>query len=237
MKSLALPAFLAALLTLSACGFRHEKNPGDGIESGSTPTSNPNPNGRAIEVCSFSELKAKVLEPKCMDCHKGFGDYSKVFAERDGIRQRVFVETDFRRVMPRGDKLDADQANMLRTWLEAGAPEQGTEPAPATPPAAAVPVPMEQLAPTWANVQKHFFACYCASCHQANSDVSDLDLSDLKATRDHAAKILDLVIVRQKMPPKNSTYGPIGADDLHLLVDWIAARMPGPDGQPAPAAP
>lgn len=211
---------MALTLSMGACAYRQEK--GDAAPALSQS------NGP-----SYASVRDQVLVPKCVSCHQEFTDYAKTFAEREDIRQKALVDHS----MPKGASLSSDQTALLQKWLDAGAPQQSAQGATDT--GTTTPPPPQALAPTWDNVQKHFFVPYCARCHGSPDDSEgDLELTDLAQVRAHASSILKHVLVDQNMPPSKRSYDRMEANDKLLMVNWISARMPGPDGsiyEPAPA--
>lgn len=218
-----IPGFIA--VSLGACAYRNEK---DGSASGDAR--------EAAQSPSFAQVRDQVFAAKCTSCHhhqSDFTDYAKTYADRAEIQQKVFGD----RTMPKGDVLSADQSALLKKWLDSGAPEQAGQP-PATP--APTPSREANLDPTWDGVQKNFFAPYCIRCHSGDAPKGDLDLTNLSQIRPLSNKIMDRVFfnTEKPMPPKKPARDKITPEEKVLLLNWIAAKMPGPDGtieQPAPA--
>lgn len=114
---------LILFMTLSSCNYSRT--------SGGTPStdpqgglSDPNRPGEELAV-RFADVKANVLDKSCAGCHQAIGldlsfaDYTNTKSFAAQILNRVFVVRD----MPRGNKLTVLQEQVLRTWLDAGAPE------------------------------------------------------------------------------------------------------------------
>jgi hypothetical protein len=243
---------VAPVLTLLAitalhstgCSYRHAKdgsnlgsgNPNGtdtsrtGAKTGETPT-----NG-----VGFAQIKTQILEPKCTRCHSNYASYSNVFADREDIRQAVLIE----RSMPKRDTMSDEQYATLQEWLDAGAPEVAPVappapepvpvpvPAPATSPSPApqpepqpVVPPATELPATWSNVQSQLLVPNCVKCH---GDGDEMDLNDLDTVKAKASRILDLVLVKQKMPPSAASYLRVSEDSKLLFVRWVSAKMPNP---------
>jgi mono/diheme cytochrome c family protein/cytochrome c553 len=188
-----IPGFVA--LSMGGCAFQYEK-------AGSPPS----PSGGVSP--SFAQVRDQVLIPKCASCHEHqneFSDYAGTYAERDLIRQRVFVD----HTMPRNGALDADQLSALERWLDAGAPEQAqlpTEPVtpPALPPVIKPSPTPDPVAAAIASISQSFDSKIrplvdrsCTACHDANAKPEGL-LGDLPGVRElewkhirEASKVLD----------------------------------------------
>lgn len=119
-RRILIPGYIA--LAVGACSYSHEKD----------RAALPDPSARngervAADVPSFAEVREQVLEPQCAKCHhheKHYEDYAKTFANRDEIRNRVFLTTDPKRRMPKRGALTAEESDLLKRWLDADAPEE-----------------------------------------------------------------------------------------------------------------
>jgi len=82
-----------------------------------------NPGGEP--TVRFADVKATILDTSCTGCHQNknldlsFADYANTKTFASEIFIRVFVDRD----MPPKKKLTALEEQVLRTWLDAGAPE------------------------------------------------------------------------------------------------------------------
>lgn len=106
-------------LPLGACNFKDEK----GSQDGDT--------GEVIDPAkpiTFVEIQTKILEPSCTGCHSSAAGnlgnvnletYTAVKAEITAIGNTTVRS----RRMPKGDSLNKNLIELLRVWIEQGAPE------------------------------------------------------------------------------------------------------------------
>lgn len=224
-------------LTMGACAYQHDK----GAESAARGQNPPSARGSAAAP-GFAEVSAAVIGPRCASCHhhESYKQYATVFGARADILDQVFVQ----KRMPKGctPLTDAESA-LLRRWLDAGAPEQataGTEsPAPgatATPVPAPTPVLSADNSPIPARVTEAFFKPHCIRCHDTTRAAGGLDLTHPARVRGAIDSILHRYLVMQNMPPRRPAFESITEEQREILLDWIAAKMPGetPAAQPEP---
>lgn len=215
-----IPGFIA--LSIGACAYRHEK--------GVDPDLSPGGGGRnALGSPSYAEVKVKVLN-SCMNCHHHTGDYddySKAFGARDIIFERVFGPVEPEKRMPLDRALTAAESTLLRSWLDADAPEEARE-APKPEPSGTVGEIEPIAAPTWAQVQAGFFVPHCTKCHNERVAKKDLNLTNWEQTRKAAALNLKRVIVDGDMPENKALYNRITPESKLLMFRWILGGMPGP---------
>lgn len=111
----------------------------------------PFANSRAEDAPAFGEYVAPILQKYCYECHGpearkgglrlsneadarlgGDSHVSPLAAAEDGtypLLQRILSEEEDVRMPPKGDRVSQEDAAVLRTWLEAGAPFGGESPA------------------------------------------------------------------------------------------------------------
>ncbi len=194
-----------AFLVLSGCSFRVEKEGtpgGDKRESATEASASP----------GYAEVRARVLEPRCESCHSvrggnageiGLESYPAVVARLRAIRRAVF-ET---RTMPKDGSLSSDEAILLRSWLDAGAPEfVQTTPLPTTPP---VPGGL-----SFSELKRNVFTPRCGDCHEEGEAV---DLFSVTEVRKNLDLIIDRVFIRRDMPPRR----PLEEAELRLFMRWL----------------
>ena len=112
-----------AIIGLSSCDYSRTSGgqPPTGPQSSLTDPGNP---GEEPTV-RFADVKSTVFDSSCMGCHQNknlvlnFADYANTKSFAAEILVRVFEVRD----MPPRNKLTALQEQVLRSWLDAGAPE------------------------------------------------------------------------------------------------------------------
>jgi uncharacterized membrane protein len=75
---------------------------------------------------TFSNDVQPIIAEKCAGCHKtnntaagvNLEDYSKIFANKSGVRQTAIVEKS----MPPSGPLSNDEMTKIQCWIDAGAP-------------------------------------------------------------------------------------------------------------------
>lgn len=79
------------------------------------------------EAINFATVNEKIFKPLCLSCHTAprgraginLNTYAFVKANLAAVENAVLVE----KFMPPSSELEAESANLLKTWIEAGAPE------------------------------------------------------------------------------------------------------------------
>lgn len=112
-----------SLVALSSCDYSRTSggNSSLGPQSGLTDPTKP---GEEPAV-RFADVKATVLDTSCTGCHQkkgldlSFADHANTKSFAAEILVRVFEDRD----MPPKKKLTVLEEQVLRSWLEAGAPE------------------------------------------------------------------------------------------------------------------
>lgn len=126
MKKLIL---LSVLSLVFGCSYSRTTDPYSSSQSGLTTTpSNPNnPNGSVpVEpTVRFNDVKANVFDVSCTTCHLSrglslnFSSYANVQRYLTKIKNDVFVNGS----MPPQGGLSTLEKQVLKTWLDTGAPE------------------------------------------------------------------------------------------------------------------
>ncbi|MGE0631174.1 MAG: hypothetical protein AB7O96_02110 [Pseudobdellovibrionaceae bacterium] len=92
----------------------------DWIDAGA-PENTPEvkPEEPIVVKLSWNNVFAKVFEPRCIDCHRGLKTYARVKEKIADIELEVFTFGS----MPEDGPLTAEQSELLKNWIAAGAPE------------------------------------------------------------------------------------------------------------------
>lgn len=69
---------------------------------------------------TFTDIKARILEPFCLRCHGQFGDYARVAGRLGEIQSAI----NSGRMPKNAPPLSAPLKTLLADWIAAGAPEQ-----------------------------------------------------------------------------------------------------------------
>lgn len=179
----------------------------------------------------FALVRERIFEPRCLSCHVQYGTYQGVRAEMEVIAKAV----DSNR-MPKGTPLQQPLKDLLRDWIQDGAPEKiGQAPA---------PLPTE-LEPTWASLSARVLHPRCTLCHNPNGQARFLDLSTRQAVfeardrvfadgaklvnfSDPAGSYLIQVVLdeAEPMPPAWSNLPRLSSVEVSVLEEWIGRGLP-----------
>lgn len=205
---------LVATLVLSACNYNVSKEtarPASGFSE-----------SLSSDQVDFSLLQSSVIGPRCYGCHTdATGNQGGVNLERyktvRAALSRVAYRSLERRDMPPSG-LSEPEMKLLRSWIEAGAPEKISG-------VAQKPDPNLDRGPNdWTKIRDHVFKAKCLACHSGENPDGDLDLSSLPQVRAHAAVIFERVIVTQDMPL--APYPVMTPKERRVLLQWFDSGMP-----------
>jgi len=213
---------LSAVLLLASCGNYLERKSTDGEQ-------NQNLSKESLE---FSLVQSKIFNARCVSCHQQYGTYSGVRRELDSI----FLAVQSDRMPKTGGPLSDSLKQLLRAWVDAGAPEFAGK--------TSSPQPVE-IQPVWASIYDHIVSSRCLVCHNPNGQAKFLDLSTRQtifSNRDRVfgdgKKLIDfddpdqsyLIEVIQDeaepMPPIWSSIRRLNEDEVNVLKEWIKLGLP-----------
>jgi uncharacterized membrane protein len=177
---------------------------------------------------SFALVDQRIFRPRCMACHaspkSGFSCdcYQNVKARIADIERVALTD----RVMPPGVPLSNFDAQLLRTWIAAGAPENGDGP----------PIPPDPpLEAKFDSIKRKIFIIRCIGCHSPGQPGHDVSLNtkedlinsprDLVVPGDSAESGLIIALVRKdakRMPPP-SAGDALSKEDIAVIAKWIDA--------------
>lgn len=213
---------LFSFFALASCGYHLDKQ--GSKEGGAVPTFSKG-------QLSYALVNQYVFAPKCVQCHGRSGGVSlETYA--DVMRNLAAVEgTALRaRSMPKSPvpPLTPSEAEILRSWIAAGAPEQPTGGTDLPPPA-----PLPPLTPTFASIHDRIFASKCLSCHRQGGSGHEVPLDtiadlvnsgdDLVIPGDAERSYLTVIIspgARRPMPPRSSGMSLI-TEEINIIKEWI----------------
>ncbi|HEY8270678.1 MAG TPA: cytochrome c [Pseudobdellovibrionaceae bacterium] len=168
----------------------------------------------------YAFVNDKVFQPKCFQCHSLAGgnkggvnleSYDNVLVNLADIQIDIFTE-DSMPPLSRGGPLGAYEKNVLKMWLDAGAPHDekpALEPEPTpTPP----PVNPVVIGANWNDIYKNVFEPKCIVCHQAGEKAEDFPLTDKDWVVNPANGL-----VKAGSPPDSSLYVAITRTDRKVM--------------------
>ena len=201
--------WIIALPFLSfSCAFQYDK-PGDPLPKRSSSF--------ASGSLSFSEVNEKVFLRSCVGCHKQASGRSPQLTQFEDIK-RVLGDIDRdvfqRQSMPKNGTLTSLQLDMLRAWIDDGAPEMAS--VSASPPS----IPPSTGPVAWSRVKKEIVDVSCASCHYAKNPEGLTDQTDLGVFRELLPQTIYRIFSEKElpMPPLPSK---MGDDQKRLLMEWV----------------
>lgn len=206
---------LGALMALMAsCNYNHMKK-----ESGSAPAGMEKIKAQPMTSLDFQSVRAAVLTPSCLQCHSSAGGnkgglsletYQQVRAQLNRIYYRSVEKKD----MP-AEGLPSFQLELLKNWIESGAPERGLGRGTGRP----IQGPL-----TWLVIKNQVLKSSCLDCHSGENADAGLDFESLETVRGNIEKIFESAIIKQTMPLE--PYGAMTEFEKQALMKWISQGMP-----------
>lgn len=194
-----------------------------------------------LDRVSWEQVNQYIFTPHCISCHSRFQTYARVRWELLSIRKEVIED----REMPpsQSEPLSPLKNELLKRWIDAGAPENPAplpsptpSPDPTLSPAPSpelAPRPSAPLQPTYASIHERILVPRCLGCHAPGERAAKVPLNSL---RDLLDSPLDLVIPgtpdestlllsltrndSKRMPPPRSS-GPLPPEEIEAIRTWI----------------
>lgn len=211
MKKMCL--FLVSL-AVGACNYNHVRS---GAAEGTTGNG-----GLSIQSAGLDYLNVQVnvLGPQCVSCHSQQGGSKgglnlESFAQVRAAMNSIYFRSIEKRDMPPREALSSSQMDLLKSWLEAGAPEKnmgrgsGRE----------IKGPI-----TWTVIKEQVFKSSCLDCHSGATPDGGLDLESFEVTKKNIDKIFKSAITEGSMPLQ--PYPSMSAFEKQALMKWISQGMP-----------
>jgi uncharacterized membrane protein len=200
------------IMLFSACNYNHVR--------GEAPAKEGDLNDLSAQASlDYPSVQMAVIAPQCLRCHSGAGGakgglsletYQQVRANMNKIYFRSIEKRD----MP-ADGMPQAQMDLLKAWIEAGAPEKNT--------GQKIGPPI-QGAITWKVIRDQVFKSSCLDCHSGAKPDGNLDLESLEVVRKNINAIFDSAIIRQTMPIE--PYAAMSDSQKQALMKWISQGMP-----------
>ncbi|MGZ3769799.1 MAG: hypothetical protein ACXVCP_08965 [Bdellovibrio sp.] len=199
------------LLALAACNYNHVKN-----ENGTSNTQGKI-TASALSL-DFISVQMSVIGPQCMSCHSiaGGNKGGLTLETYDQVRSnmnRIYYRSIEKKDMP-PNPLTADQFDLLKNWIEAGAPEKSIR-------TAARPI---KGAINWPVIRDQVLKTSCLDCHSGKTPHAGLDFESLDVVRKNINAIFDSAIIKQTMPLQ--PYSALSETEKQALMKWISQGMP-----------
>lgn len=212
--------FIFFCLTFVSCSIREEKGAPPPL-SGTAPLVEEN-----VQP-GFQKIYEQVLRPRCLNCHAVrrpfFSNYEQAFREKDSIRVAVLEK----KVMPPSGepRLSAVQLQLLKAWLDAGAPmDEGKK----LPPPVIVPPVKEPANPqevvTYKQLYEKVIDPKCMDCHFPENKEGLTSLDNIQLLQDAIGTVLFVTVVNSQMPPKDYSKQ-LTREDKELLTRWVLDGM------------
>jgi len=201
-------------LCLSACNYNHLKQSQDSAEkSRSEKMTSPD----------FASVQRAVIGPKCLSCHANeTGNKGGTNLETYPNVRRLINRISFRALekmdMPTQAPLSKEEALILKTWLDMGAPETALDTQGAEDPS------LEQGPTDWLKINQKVFGRKCLDCHSQPDPKGNLDLNSYEEVKLKATLIFDRVIIKQDMPIE--PYPTLSVKERKVLLNWLNMGMP-----------
>ncbi len=230
---------LLAVLTLvgvlgTSCGNSFEQKEIPGGFGGTQPV-----DGDPANVITFAEIKAQILEPNCIACHSGYGDYNTFNA----VKEAAMGAISSGRMPKGGPPLSNELKTLMRSWLAAGAPETNNDVVVTNPgddtndgSDGNNPPPVDILEPTWGSISKKIIFPKCIQCHGAGSFLPLASRQDFFDQRDELLNDFNDVeeskLVRRlesntnPMPPVWSGIEKLTTEEINVVIQWIEQGIP-----------
>lgn len=198
-----------SLLSFFGCNYNHVKS--------STAQSMNEPVLTSLSL-EFSSVQNNVFATQCLRCHSSASGnqgglnlegYPQIRANMNKIYYRSIEKKD----MP-PNPLSTQQYTLLKSWLEAGAPEKDSG---------------QNLGPiqgpiTWLVIKRQVLGASCLDCHSGANADGNLNLDSAEVVRKNITQIFDSALIKQTMPIQ--PYPTMSEAQKQALMKWISQGMP-----------
>lgn len=218
--------YCTIIFTLLGCGnfFREKVGPSPSVAN----------QGESVGkgTIDFAEVRQKILDPHCVQCHSNYVNYASV---KNSI-SNILASVEQNRMPKNAPPLSEDLKDLLRQWVAEGANESLDEESLA-PPAEEDP---KLLKPNWESLNLNIFESKCLVCHRPGGQAPWIDFSNRAAMAKTLLKHIDFknpeqsnLIIRlrdteEPMPPlpPQSTIPQLTEEEVLVVIEWIKAGVP-----------
>lgn len=207
-------ASLFLLTLLGGCNYNHVH--GDAADA--------DPAGASASILSASldypSVQAAVIGPQCLRCHSGLGGNQgglslESYAQVRTALARIYFRSVERRDMPPSPGLNVAQFDLLKAWIEAGAPERNLGRSSSR----------EIRGPiTWIVIKEQVLKSSCLDCHSGRNPDGNLDFENYDVVKSNIEKIFRSAVVDQTMPLE--PYPALSLSEKQALMKWISQGLP-----------
>jgi uncharacterized membrane protein len=221
------------------CSFHNDKM---GQQNGNSNSIFVDVNGRitlpAGKAPGYNTVKSLVFQKNCIECHgntrSAHGINLETYAATKKAASRISDAIFVDQTMPPRKALPFEEQQLIRAWIDAGAPEEDVnvstgeplpsatpEPTPvptATPEPTATPVPTPFGIIHFADVDAQVITPRCIKCHNDTRSAHGINLQGYDNVMKNLKGVEDEALIRLSMPPKNK---PLLTEEQTLLRAWI----------------
>lgn len=216
MKSGSLTGIIAMLVlgAMSSCSFYHAKNQDEDL-------------GFNQSELSYNLVNSRIFSRQCIACHNAASPKGGVVLETyndvKGMLVRIEQVALINQTMPESGPLSPGSRDLLRAWIAAGAPREGTD-----------PIPPPNLEPRFRSIRTNIFEAKCIVCHTAGGTAEKVPLIDYAALLNSPRELVlpgnpeesSLVLSVEasddnQMPPTDSGLGRLSETEISIIKSWI----------------
>lgn len=202
---------LATLILLGGCNYNHVRGEAPAGQRRSEDV-------KSLSNLDYQSLQIEVLGPQCLRCHSSAGGSKgglnlEVYEQVRSNMNKIYFRSIEKKDMP-PDPMAGAQVELLKNWLEAGAPEKNT--GKSGPPIKGVV--------TWMVIKNQVLSSSCLDCHSGKNPDANMDFESLEIVRKNIMAIFDSALVRQTMPLQ--PYAALSESQKQALMKWISQGMP-----------
>jgi len=204
--------WLSILTFVCSCNYNN-------VHGEAPPKGGDTNNVSALSNLDYASVQATVIGPQCLRCHSSAGGAKGGLSLETYQQVRASMNQMYYRAIEKRDMPDAglpqNQYDLLKAWIEAGAPEKNIGGKASAPIKGAI---------TWKVIREQVFAASCLDCHAGSKPDAGLDLENIEAVRKNINGIFDSAIVKQTMPLE--PYAAMSDSHKQALMKWISQGMP-----------
>ncbi len=213
---------LFCFMLFSACNYNHVKE--TEINSGNKASQLKIQNNYEL---TYENIKSNILNKYCLQCHSNTaGNQGNLNLENlQGIKislDSIYYRSIELKNMPSDKKLNPEEFEIFKNWLEAGAPEVST---------GSNFVNMNGKVLNWDIIQSEILRNKCSYCHSSPSPVAGLDLDNYDIFKSKINEVFQKVILRKELDlnanqTPDEAHGGLAPQEKLGILKWISIGMP-----------